>query len=115
MAASSRSSPAISPNAARALDRAAFGKSSVNLGKYLSNVAELDRMRLSRQTSAPFSASRLLAKLLVLHGPNLNLLGMREPEVYGRTTLAAIDAELAATAQASGHELATFQSNAETS
>lgn len=54
-----------------------------------------------------------MAKLLVLHGPNLNLLGMREPDIYGRATLADIDAELAAIAQASGHELASFQSNAE--
>jgi len=54
-----------------------------------------------------------VARILVLHGPNLNLLGAREPDLYGRTTLAAIDAELARIAQASGHELATFQSNAE--
>ncbi|MEO5561603.1 MAG: type II 3-dehydroquinate dehydratase [Dokdonella sp.] len=54
-----------------------------------------------------------MAKLLVLHGPNLNLLGSREPDVYGRTTLAEIDAELARAAQAAGHELATLQSNAE--
>jgi 3-dehydroquinate dehydratase-2 len=54
-----------------------------------------------------------LAKILVLHGPNLNLLGTREPEVYGHTTLADIDAELVAIAQASGHELAALQSNSE--
>ena len=54
-----------------------------------------------------------MAKLLVLHGPNLNLLGAREPSVYGRTTLAEIDADLAATARAAGHELAAFQSNSE--
>jgi 3-dehydroquinate dehydratase II len=54
-----------------------------------------------------------MAKLLVLHGPNLNLLGTREPEVYGRTTLADIDAGLAAQAAAAGHALASFQSNAE--
>jgi 3-dehydroquinate dehydratase-2 len=54
-----------------------------------------------------------VAKILVLHGPNLNLLGTREPEVYGSTTLAAIDAELAAAATAAGHALASFQSNAE--
>lgn len=54
-----------------------------------------------------------MAKILVLHGPNLNLLGTREPEVYGRTTLADIDADLVAIAQASGHELATLQSNSE--
>ena len=54
-----------------------------------------------------------MAKLLVLHGPNLNLLGSREPEVYGRTTLAEIDADLAARAQAAGHELESLQSNSE--
>jgi len=54
-----------------------------------------------------------LAKILVLHGPNLNLLGTREPEVYGRTTLADIDGDLVAIAQASGHELAALQSNSE--
>jgi len=54
-----------------------------------------------------------LAKLLVLHGPNLNLLGRREPAVYGRTTLAEIDADLVAIALQSGHELVTFQSNSE--
>jgi 3-dehydroquinate dehydratase II len=54
-----------------------------------------------------------LARLLVLHGPNLNLLGQREPGVYGRTSLAKIDADLAAIAQESGHDLASFQSNSE--
>jgi 3-dehydroquinate dehydratase II len=54
-----------------------------------------------------------MAKLLVLHGPNLNLLGTREPEVYGRTTLAEIDARLADRARAAGHEVACLQSNAE--
>ncbi|MGC7404986.1 type II 3-dehydroquinate dehydratase [Pandoraea pneumonica] len=52
-------------------------------------------------------------RILVLHGPNLNLLGTREPEVYGRTTLADIDNALLAQAQAAGAELATFQSNHE--
>ena len=54
-----------------------------------------------------------MARLLLLHGPNLNLLGSREPEVYGRTTLADIDAALAAQATAAGHVLEAFQSNAE--
>ena len=54
-----------------------------------------------------------MARLLLLHGPNLNLLGSREPEVYGRTTLADIDAALAAQAAAAGHVLEAFQSNAE--
>lgn len=54
-----------------------------------------------------------MAKILVLHGPNLNLLGTREPEHYGRTTLVEIDAGLQQRAQAAGHVLASLQSNAE--
>lgn len=54
-----------------------------------------------------------MATILVLHGPNLNLLGSREPALYGHATLAEIDAELAAIAQESGHEVAAFQSNFE--
>lgn len=54
-----------------------------------------------------------MAKLLVLHGPNLNLLGTREPEVYGHITLADIDADLARRAADAGHALETLQSNAE--
>ena len=54
-----------------------------------------------------------MAKILVLHGPNLNLLGRREPDIYGKATLADIDAELVAIAKASGHETASLQSNAE--
>ena len=54
-----------------------------------------------------------MAKILVLHGPNLNLLGTREPGLYGADTLADIDARLAEQARASGHDVETFQSNAE--
>jgi 3-dehydroquinate dehydratase-2 len=54
-----------------------------------------------------------VAKILVLHGPNLNLLGTREPAVYGRATLAEIDADLARAAEAAGHTLSSLQSNAE--
>ncbi|WP_225765936.1 type II 3-dehydroquinate dehydratase [Stenotrophomonas sp. Marseille-Q4652] len=54
-----------------------------------------------------------MAKLLVLHGPNLNLLGSREPAVYGQATLAQIDAALVAQAQDAGHEVESLQSNAE--
>ena len=52
-------------------------------------------------------------QILVLHGPNLNLLGTREPETYGHTTLADIDAALLAQATAAGVQLASFQSNHE--
>lgn len=54
-----------------------------------------------------------MSNLLVLHGPNLNLLGQREPEIYGRDTLADIDARLSKLAEARGHALASLQSNAE--
>lgn len=54
-----------------------------------------------------------MKKILVLHGPNLNLLGSREPEVYGRITLDEINNKLAQQAQQSGASLATLQSNAE--
>jgi len=54
-----------------------------------------------------------VARILVLHGPNLNLLGVREPSVYGHETLADINNSVQARAQAAGHELSWFQSNAE--
>jgi 3-dehydroquinate dehydratase II len=54
-----------------------------------------------------------MARILLLNGPNLNLLGSREPDVYGRTTLSEIEQGLHAQAQAAGHELQCLQSNAE--
>lgn len=52
-------------------------------------------------------------RVAVLHGPNLNLLGQREPEVYGATTLEEIDAALASLGQELGAEVTSFQSNSE--
>lgn len=52
-------------------------------------------------------------QVLVLHGPNLNLLGTREPEVYGAQTLPEIDAELSTIAADAGAALVSFQSNHE--
>lgn len=52
-------------------------------------------------------------KILVLHGPNLNLLGSREPEIYGRETLADINRRLIAQGKAAGATVSCFQSNQE--
>jgi len=54
-----------------------------------------------------------MARFLLLNGPNLNLLGQREPEVYGSDTLASIEERAKNAAQKLGHELVAFQSNAE--
>jgi 3-dehydroquinate dehydratase-2 len=52
-------------------------------------------------------------KILVIHGPSLNLLGKREPEIYGRLTLAEIDAVLVEHGRARGIDIVTYQSNHE--
>lgn len=54
-----------------------------------------------------------MASLLLINGPNLNLLGSREPAVYGAATLADVEENLAALAAELGHQLDVFQSNAE--
>lgn len=54
-----------------------------------------------------------MASILVLHGPNLNLLGTREPDKYGHDTLDTINQRLASIAVAAGHHVQTLQSNAE--
>ena len=59
------------------------------------------------------TASKNSKKILVLHGPNLNLLGLREPEHYGKDTLDSINQRLAKQAQEAGLALETFQSNSE--
>ncbi len=68
-----------------------------------------------KRTSRPAVSNSPAAahKILVLHGPNLNLLGSREPEHYGNQTLADIDAALKEQGQAAGVVVACFQSNAE--
>src|SRR5688572_33431474 len=61
----------------------------------------------------PAANSPPMPKILVLHGPNLNLLGQRETQHYGRDTLAAIDRRLVEAGERSGFAVETFQSNAE--
>ncbi|WP_106393012.1 type II 3-dehydroquinate dehydratase [Enhygromyxa salina] len=62
---------------------------------------------MSTPTSTPAGC------VLVVHGPNLNLLGVREPEIYGATTLAEIDRELVALGEQLGLAVETFQANGE--
>ena len=54
-----------------------------------------------------------MARVLLLNGPNLNLLGTREPAIYGTDTLQSIEQRAASVARESGHDLISFQSNAE--
>ena len=54
-----------------------------------------------------------MARVLLLNGPNLNLLGTREPDIYGTETLESIEKRAAELAREAGHELLAFQSNAE--
>lgn len=73
---------------------------------------------MTKQTSSQKRRSgnagdTLEGRILVLHGPNLNLLGTREPDIYGRTTLADIHAAMEGRARASGVRLESFQSNHE--
>ena len=63
--------------------------------------------------TTPGEEARSARRILVLHGPNLNLLGTREPSLYGVESLDDINAQLAARAQAEGVSLSCFQSNFE--
>jgi 3-dehydroquinate dehydratase-2 len=67
----------------------------------------------TKRRSGKARAEALSARILVLHGPNLNLLGTREPEIYGRTTLADIHNEMEARARRDGVQIESFQSNSE--
>jgi 3-dehydroquinate dehydratase II len=71
------------------------------------------RAKHKETDSVQGSSRRSVATVLVVHGPNLNLLGTREPEVYGRTTLAEIDRQIVALGGELGIKVETFQSNHE--
>lgn len=68
---------------------------------------------LKKTTGAARGVKHSPQKILVLHGPNLNLLGSREPEIYGRETLADINRRLIALGKAAGATVTCFQSNHE--
>src|SRR3546814_18342832 len=65
------------------------------------------------ESSLPKTRTTRLSQLLLINGPNLNLLGSREPEVYGRTKLEDIETALAAEAEQLGHQLSSLQSHNE--
>jgi 3-dehydroquinate dehydratase-2 len=73
----------------------------------------MPRKRTPKQSSVQASPAAAGKRILVLHGPNLNLLGTREPEHYGHQTLAEIDATLIEQGAAVGVSVECFQSNAE--
>jgi 3-dehydroquinate dehydratase-2 len=67
----------------------------------------------TKSSSGNDKRENLRARVLVLHGPNLNLLGRREPEIYGSATLADIHATMESRARAKGIQIESFQSNSE--
>lgn len=86
------------------------GLISPNVGDRAGNFTSLaGASKLGRPPQPPAA----LAKLLLLNGPNLNLLGTREPGIYGHATLVQIEADLDARCREAGHALASLQSNAE--
>lgn len=70
-------------------------------------------LRAAIRYASTASSTFLVRRLLVVHGPNLNLLGTRQPEVYGKTGLAEIDAAIGKVAREKNAEVRTFQSNSE--
>ncbi|HMM55597.1 MAG TPA: type II 3-dehydroquinate dehydratase [Candidatus Desulfobacillus sp.] len=70
-------------------------------------------MNAKKAVAKPVRSIKNRRRILVVHGPNLNLLGLREPEIYGSETLAEINTRLVEQANAASVELITFQSNHE--
>jgi 3-dehydroquinate dehydratase II len=87
----------------------------VKTGQTPANYGKLARMKSEMKLVAQSKRSKASGKraLLVMHGPNLNLLGTREPHIYGRETLQDINDRLVAKATEAGVELHCFQSNSE--
>jgi len=81
--------------------------------RWMSARASVMRRRMAASRKKTDAAGRKRPRVLVVHGPNLNLLGTREPEIYGRDTLAEIDARLALLASELGIGIESFQSNSE--
>jgi len=95
--------------------RAGFagGLCAVKSGQLAAICGKLAAMKTAGATREKVLDSRAQAHVLVVHGPNLNLLGTREPEVYGRETLAEINERLSRLAHQASVKLSVFQSNSE--
>jgi len=76
-------------------------------------LGHIDKLVKFRQNSPKCSSLRLMKKILVIHGPNLNLLGLREPAVYGHTSLQQLNEQLQQQAADAGFTLSARQSNSE--
>jgi 3-dehydroquinate dehydratase II len=85
----------------------------VSIVMALSIAAVVSAVGLDAFAQTPSTARSPRLRILVVHGPNLNLLGRREPQIYGTTTLDQINARLAALAKEMDVELVTVQSNQE--
>ena len=85
----------------------------VSIVTALSIAAVVSAVGLDAFAQTPGTARSPRLRILVVHGPNLNLLGRREPQIYGTTTLDQINARLAALAKEMDVELVTVQSNQE--
>jgi 3-dehydroquinate dehydratase-2 len=85
----------------------------VSIVMALSIAAVVSAAGLDAFAQTPSTAQSPRLRILVVHGPNLNLLGRREPQIYGTTTLDQINARLAALAKEMDVELVTVQSNQE--
>ena len=70
-------------------------------------------LNLFGYNTTSYSCGDTMASILVINGPNLNLLGSREPEIYGSLTLEDVNARLAQQCEAAGHEIQFLQSNSE--
>ena len=98
------------------LEQANSGQLDLICGKLTVMTKQADHRNTSKQSSGRAKKTGSDASrcgILVLHGPNLNLLGAREPEIYGTLTLADIHAGMEARAKSAGMQLESFQSNHE--
>ncbi|MBC7780988.1 MAG: type II 3-dehydroquinate dehydratase [Proteobacteria bacterium] len=83
------------------------------MSKAAAQGATSSRALSSVRSSRPGGSESATRSVLVLHGPNLNLLGVREPEIYGRTTLAEVDRGLIDRGKVAGLDVSAYQSNHE--